>query len=111
MVQAVAFSSVLPRWKSYTQSNSPSRYYVLEKILIPIVLYANRGDGDFFFLSIENIVGRRNASPLGVPADLKSADKKGSTYLMRICNPPQARMLHQDIGDMKSLRLRIANPR
>lgn len=52
MVQAVAFSSVLPRWKSYTQSNSPSRYYVLEKILIPIVLYANRGDGDFFFLSI-----------------------------------------------------------
>ena len=65
MVQAVAFSSVLPRWKSYTQSNSPSRYYVLEKILIPIVLYANRGDGDFFFLSLENIVDWRNASPPG----------------------------------------------
>ena len=46
-------------------SNSLSRYYVLEKILIPIVLYTNRGDGDFFFLSIENIVGRRNASPPG----------------------------------------------
>lgn len=63
MVQAVASSSVLPRWKLYTQSNSPSRYYVLEKILIPIVLYANRGDGDFFFLSLENIVGRRKREP------------------------------------------------
>ena len=57
-------------------SNSLSKYYVLEKIPIPIVLYTNRGDGDFFFLSLENIVGRRNASPPGVPADLKSADKK-----------------------------------
>ena len=27
---------------------------------------------------------RGNASPPGVPADLKSADKKGSTTLMRI---------------------------
>ena len=35
---------------------------------------------------------RRDTSPLGVPADLQSADKKGSTYLMRICNPPQARL-------------------
>ena len=32
----------------------------------------------------------RRYGPLGVPADLKSADKKGSTTLMRICNPPQA---------------------
>ena len=30
---------------------------------------------------------RGNATPLGVPADLKSADKKGSTALSRICNP------------------------
>ena len=30
---------------------------------------------------------RGNASPLGVPADLKSADKKGSTSLSGICNP------------------------
>ena len=51
-----------------------------------------------------------NVSPLGVPADLQSADKKGSTYFMRICNPPQARMQHHKFGDMKSLRLRIANP-
>ena len=29
----------------------------------------------------------RNATPLGVPADLKSADKKGSTAFSRICNP------------------------
>lgn len=79
MVQAVAFSSVLPRWKSYTQSNSPSRYYVLEKILIPIVLYTNRGDGDFFFLSIENIVGRRNASPLGDKRKRKSARRQEET--------------------------------
>ena len=28
-----------------------------------------------------------NASPLGVPADLQSADKKGSTSLLGICNP------------------------
>ena len=28
-----------------------------------------------------------NASPLGVPADLQSADKKGSTSLSGICNP------------------------
>lgn len=35
---------------------------------------------------------------------------KGSTYFMRICNPPQARMLLHDFGNMKSLRLRIANP-
>ena len=31
--------------------------------MIPIVLYANRGDGDFFFLSLENIVGRRKHKP------------------------------------------------
>lgn len=62
MVQAVAFSSVLPRWKLYTQSNSPSRYYVLEKILIPIVLYPNRGDGDFFS-SIKDIDVRREREP------------------------------------------------
>ena len=62
MVQAVAFSSVLPRWKSYTQSNSPSRYYVLEKILIPIVRYPNRGDGDFFS-SIKDIGIRREREP------------------------------------------------
>lgn len=64
MVQAVAFSSVLPRWKSYTQSNSPSRYYVLEKIPIPIVLYPNRGDGDFFFLSI--LLNIKDLSPLSL---------------------------------------------
>ena len=29
-----------------------------------------------------------NVSPLGVPADLQSADKKGSTSLSGICNPP-----------------------
>ena len=29
----------------------------------------------------------RDAPPLGVPADLQSADKKGSTALSRICNP------------------------
>ena len=28
-----------------------------------------------------------NASPLGVPADLQSADKKGSTSLSGNCNP------------------------
>ena len=28
-----------------------------------------------------------NVSPLGVPADLQSADKKGSTSLLGICNP------------------------
>ena len=28
-----------------------------------------------------------NVSPLGVPADLQSADKKGSTSLSGICNP------------------------
>ena len=27
-----------------------------------------------------------------------------------ICNPPQARTQHHEFGDMKSLRLRIANP-
>lgn len=62
MVQAVASSSVLPKWKSYTQSNSPSRYYVLEKILIPIVLYPNRDDGDFFSF-IKNIGVRREHEP------------------------------------------------
>ena len=59
-------------------SNSPSRYYVLEKILIPIVLYANRGDGDFFFLSLENIVGRRNASP---PGDKRKRKPEPDIYL------------------------------
>ena len=29
----------------------------------------------------------RRYGPLGVPADLQSADKKGSTTLKRICNP------------------------
>ena len=28
-----------------------------------------------------------NVSPLGVPANLQSADKKGSTSLSGICNP------------------------
>ena len=39
----------------------------------------------------------RYARPQGVPADLQSADKKGSTSLKRICNPPQAslRILHR----------------
>ena len=41
----------------------------------------------------------RRYGPSGVPADLQSADKKGSTTLMRICNPPQARMQR---GDMKA---------
>jgi hypothetical protein len=29
----------------------------------------------------------RRYGPLGVPADLQSANKKGSTTLKRICNP------------------------
>ena len=45
----------------------------------------------FLFLGGEETRGRkaegRNATPLGVPADLQSADKKGSTAFSRICNP------------------------
>ena len=39
---------------------------------------------------MENRETARRYGPLGVPADLQSADKKGSTTLKRICNPPQA---------------------
>ena len=38
-----------------------------------------------YFLSRTEVMS--NASPLGVPADLQSADKKGSTSLLGICNP------------------------
>lgn len=34
-------------------SNTLSKYYVLEKIVIPIVLYTNRGDGDFHLHSVK----------------------------------------------------------
>ena len=35
----------------------------------------------------KTVGGREKRKPVGVPADLKSADKKGSTSLSGICNP------------------------
>ena len=55
MVQMVASNSVLPKWKSYTQSNSPSRYYVLEKNTDPSssFLFIKRKMGDFHLYSVK----------------------------------------------------------
>ena len=95
MVQAVAFSSVLPRWKSYTQSNSPSRYYVLEKILIPIVLYTNRGDGDFFFLSILLNTEVSQVSPTRPErAEAPSPGHRPGYLWTQTCRPVRAKALY-----------------
>ena len=104
MVQAVAFSSVSPRWKSYTQSNSPSRYYVLEKKYRSPSSSA-QAEAMGIFSAIKNIVGRRNASPQGVrgnaspPGDKrkrKPARRQEETQarqaFLRICNPQTKRL-------------------
>lgn len=63
MVQMVASNSVLPRWKSYTQSNSLSRYYVLEKNTNSHRPLPKQRRWGFLFLSIENIGVRRERKP------------------------------------------------